>query len=83
MRFPVSFISQGHSIVEKLVSLADWVSQGRWQIVSSQTVHTLHTEIYQLEKSLANAPTRPTRTIRNSKPLEPITEQQKIVDLAG
>jgi hypothetical protein len=32
---------------------------------------------------LASAPTRPTRSIRNSKPLEPVTEQQKIMDLAG
>ena len=83
MRFPVNLTSQRYIIFEKFVSLADWISQGRWHIVSSQTVDTLHAEIYQLEKTLANAPTRPTRTIRNSKPLEPITEQQKIMDLAG
>ncbi len=74
---------QRHSIIEKLTNFADWLSQGQWQIVSSQKVDALQTEIYQLEKTLANAPTRPTRTIRNSKPLEPITEQQKIIDLAG
>lgn len=83
MRFPVSLASQRRLIFEKLGSLAGWLSQGRWQIVSSQTVDALHFEIYQLEKTLANAPTRPTRTVRNPKPLEPITEQQKIVDLAG
>ena len=79
----MNLTAQRHSIIEKLTSFADWLSQGQWQIVSSQRVDALQTEIYQLEKTLANAPTRPTRTIRNSKPLEPITEQQKIIDLAG
>lgn len=69
--------------MEKLVSLTDWLTQGQWQFVPSQKVEILQAEIYQLEKTLASAPTRPIRTIRHSKPLEPITEQQKIVDLAG
>lgn len=83
MRFPMSLASQRHFIFEKLGGIASWLSQGKWQIVSSQTVDALHSEIYQLEKTLAHAPTRPTRIVRNSKPLEPITEQQKIIDLAG
>lgn len=83
MRFPVSLTAQRHSIVEKLVSFTDWVSQGRWHIESSQSADSFHPEIYPFEKTLANAPTRPTRVIRNSKPLEPVTEQQKIMDLAG
>lgn len=83
MRFPVNLTSQSNFIIEKLINLADWVSRGQWQIISVQKVDALQAEIYQLEKTLANAPTRPTRTVRNSKPLEPITEQQKIMDLAG
>ncbi|NJN97301.1 MAG: hypothetical protein HC875_26070 [Anaerolineales bacterium] len=79
----MSLTAQRHSIVEKLVSFTDWVSQGQWHIESSQSADTFHSEIYQLEKTLANAPTRPIRVIRNSKPLEPVTEQQKIMDLAG
>ena len=79
----MNLTAQRHSIVEKLINFADWLTQGQWQIVTSQRVDALQIEIYQLEKTLANAPTRPTRTIRNSKPLEPITEQQKIIDLAG
>jgi hypothetical protein len=63
--------------------MADWLTQGRWQIVSVQNVDALRTEIYQLEKSIANAPTRPTRLVRNTRPIEVMTEQQKIVDLAG
>lgn len=79
----MNLTAQRHPIIERLLNFADWLTQGQWQIVSSQTVDTLQAEIYQLEKTLANAPTRPTRTVRNSKPLEPITEQQKIIDLAG
>ena len=79
----MNLTSQRHSIIEKLMSLADWISQGQWQIIPTQKVDALQEEIYQLEKTLANAPTRPTRSIRNSKPIEPITEQQKIMDLSG
>jgi len=83
MRFPVSLQSQEDFIVQKLVNLAVWCSRGRWQLVPSQTVDSLRAEVYQLEKTLAHAPTRPMRLVRNSRPIEPITEQQKIVDLAG
>ena len=76
-------ILHGQSIVEKATDFVNWLTQDRWQIVSSQTVDTLQAEIYELEKSLASAPMRPVRTIRDSKALEPITEQQKIIDLAG
>lgn len=83
MRFPVNLSLSKHLFMEKLVSLADWLTHRQWQIVSSQKVDVLRTEIYQLEKTLANAPTRPTRMARHSKSLEPITEQQKFVDMAG
>ncbi len=71
------------TVVKKVRDLVGWLSHGRKQVVSTQLVDALHAEIYELEKSLANAPTRPTRAVRNSRPLEPITEQQKIVDLSG
>ncbi len=83
MRIPVNLTLSKHAVVEKMATLADWVTRGRWQIVSSQRVEALRAEIYQLEKTLAAAPTRPTRLARATRPLEPITEQQKIVDMAG
>jgi hypothetical protein len=83
MRFPVNLTLSKHVLIEKLVILADWLTRGQWQVVSSQRVDALRTEIYHLEKTLAAAPTRPTRLARGTKPLEPITEQQKIVDMAG
>ena len=69
-------------MMEKMVGLVEWVTNGRWQIVQSDRVDELYTEIYQLEKTLAKAPTRPMR-VQKPKSLEPITEQQKIMDLAG
>jgi hypothetical protein len=83
MRVPVSLQSPEDFIIHKLVCLADWCSRGRWQLVPTPTVDALRAEINQLEKNLAHAPTRPTRLGRQTKPLEPITEQQKIMDLAG
>lgn len=68
--------------IERLANLLAWLTKGGWQIVPSQTVDELQAEILHLEKTLANAPTRPMRT-RDSKPLEPITERQRIMDLAG
>ncbi|MEM7344329.1 MAG: hypothetical protein AAF485_08790, partial [Chloroflexota bacterium] len=58
-----------------------WVSQGRWQVVSTEQVDDLYAEIQRLEKTLSHAPTRPLRATRKSRPLEPITEQQKFLDM--
>ena len=71
-----------NDVMEKMVDFVDWVTNGRWQMVPSERVDELYTEIYQLEKTLAKAPTRPMR-VQKLKALEPITEQQKIMDLAG
>jgi hypothetical protein len=72
-----------YSIGEKLAGIVNWVTQKRQQFVSTETPDTLYTEIYQLKKTLSNAPTRPTRAVRKSEPPEPVTEQQKIMDMAG
>lgn len=74
---------QTHPVIDRLVSLVNRLTSGHWQVVPSQAVDDLYSEIYQLEKSLANAPTRPMRVRSKSRPLEPVTEQQKIMDLAG
>ena len=71
------------SITEKLASMVDWLTQKRGQFVSPPTTDALHTEIDQLKKMLSSAPTRPTRAIRKNESLEPVTEQQKILDMAG
>jgi hypothetical protein len=82
MHFSMRANLQKYPLMEKLADFVRWVSKDRWQIISTNTVDDLYGEIYQLEKTLSHAPTRPTR-IRKAKSLEPITEQQKIMDLAG
>jgi hypothetical protein len=66
---------------ERIVGIVDWLTQRRWQ----SHPDTLHAEIYQMKKVLSNAPTRPTRAVRQSRneSVEPVTEQQKIMDMAG
>ncbi|MEW5957477.1 MAG: hypothetical protein AB1801_07130 [Chloroflexota bacterium] len=71
-----------HDVMERLAGFIHRFTNGSWQVVPSQTVDDLYSEIYQLERTLANAPTRPMR-VRKARPLEPLSEQQKIMDLAG
>jgi hypothetical protein len=71
------------SVTQRLRGVVDWLTQKRWQIVSAQTTDALYTEIYQLKEALSNAPTRPTRTVRKFESVEPVTEQQKFMDMAG
>lgn len=73
---------QVHTMMDRVGGLIGWLTNGRWQVIPAERVDELYTEIYQLERTLANAPTRPMR-LRRSRPLEPLTEQQKIMDLAG
>jgi len=68
------------SLINRLGRLVNWVTQGRWQIVTPP-IDTLQHEIYQLEKTLTD--TRPSQVVRHARSPEPVTEQQKIIDLAG
>jgi hypothetical protein len=77
-------ILRRHSIIKKVTDFFNRLTQERWSVTSPHIVDTLHQEIHQqIEKALADIPTPPGRVVHNPRPLEPITEQQKIVDLAG
>ena len=69
------------SLVSRLIDAVDRLRKDRRQVVSSQPSDIFQQEIHQIEKVLAD--TRPSRIIRTPTPTEPITEQQKIMDLAG
>jgi hypothetical protein len=71
------------SVAERLRSFVDWLTEKRWQVVSTQTTDALYTEIHQLKKALSNAPTRPTHAVHKFESPEPVTEQQKFMDMAG
>ena len=68
------------AIAEQVQSLLHSFSDSSWPPVSSPPMDAFYQEIYQIEQSLVDIATRPSRPIRQSKPL---TEQQKIIDLAG
>ena len=71
-------------VVEKIIDFLDYHLPEEWSSTSGRRVDTFYAEIHQLEQKLSQAPTRPTRIVRKpSKLLEPLTEQQKIMDMSG
>jgi hypothetical protein len=72
-----------NSVTEKLTDIVDWFTYKCWQCVSIETTDSLYIEIAQLKKTLSKTPSKPTRVIRKSEVLEPVTEEQKIMDLSG
>ncbi len=73
-----------HIVIEKLIDFIGWLTLGRRQIAPARTMDPLYAEIYRLKKILTNAPTWSAYTAHSKpNPLEAVTEQQKIIDLAG
>lgn len=72
-------LSLWKTITNGLSDLMGRFSYEEWHTISPP-IDTISQEIHQLEQSLAEIATRPSRVIRTPKPL---TEQQKIIDLAG
>jgi len=69
-------------LLKKVAGFINRLSNGRWEIVPDQNADDLYAAIYQLEKTLSEAPTRPMQA-RSIHTLGPITERQKIMDLSG
>jgi hypothetical protein len=73
-----------NSVTEKISGIVDWFAQKRKSFTSTDSSDALYEEIHQLKKTLSVAPTKPTRVVRSkNESLEPVTEQQKIMDMAG
>jgi hypothetical protein len=71
-------------VTGKIAGIVDWLAQKRTSLAASDSSDQLYQEIHQLKKTLSTAPTKPTRAVRdNYDSLEPVTEQQKIMDMAG
>jgi hypothetical protein len=71
------------NITEKVTDIFNWLTQNQ-QTLTSQPTPTLHVETRPFKRYTSdNAPTRPSRIVRQLDLLEPVTEQQKIMDLAG
>ena len=72
------------SVSERISGIVDWLIQKRTNLTANDSSDKLYQEIHQLKKTLTTAPTKPTRAVRgNNESLEPVTEQQKIMDMAG
>ncbi len=69
-----------HRISDTLTSLVGKLAETKGDAAPQNPMDVLHQEICQLEQSIVEIATRPSRAIRSPKP---ITEQQKIIDLAG
>ena len=68
-------------ISEKLTNIFDWLTQKPWQGLPMPSFSSGPTD--ELSRYSSDAPTRPSRIVRRMELLEPVTEQQKIMDLAG
>lgn len=79
-------MSAGHTLVNRLINFVEESIEKRRQVVLPPAIDALDTfqeEIYRIEQSLADMTARSNRVVRKPKLIEPITEQQKIIDLAG
>ena len=79
-------ISVGRTLVDRVITYVEESIEKRQQVMIPPALDALdiiQEEIYRLEQTLAEVATRPSRVVHKSKFIEPITEQQKIIDLAG
>lgn len=73
-----------NSVTERISGIIDWFTQKRKRFTATDPSDALYEEIHQLKKTFSTAPTKPTRAVRSTnESLEPVTEQQKIMDMAG
>ena len=78
--------SSENSVTGRISGIVDWFTQKRksFSFIATDSADALYEEIDLLKKTLATAPTKPTRAVRSkNESLEPVTEQQKIMDMAG
>ena len=76
----------GRVLVNRLINFVEESIEKRRQVMPPPTIDVLDAlqeEIYRMEQSLADMAARSNRVGRKPKLIEPITEQQKIIDLAG
>lgn len=71
----------GRIVINKLYHFIGMMTRHREN--SSPIMDTLHQEIYHIEQTLVKRSRQSSSSSLDTRPLEPITEQQKIIDLAG
>ncbi len=77
-------LTQGHVVFQKITG---WLNQLTNQPTSAkqpEPLNDLYQDMYQIEKALNRMCTKPLRaTTRDTRPLTPVTERHRIMDLAG
>jgi hypothetical protein len=72
----------GH-VTYRVINFIRQFAHRHWGILSSPALEAWEQEIHYLEQNLADEATRPNRINRRARIHEPLTEQQRIIDLAG
>ncbi|MCB0191726.1 MAG: hypothetical protein KDJ65_07255 [Anaerolineae bacterium] len=73
----------GRVIMRRVTALVGLFVGKEHDAFTSPLVDSVHEEICRIEQALADVATRPSRVVRKPELSEPLTEQQKIIDLAG
>ena len=74
-------MSIGDVILDRFSTLIERFTQREEQVANSSMMDVVHYEIQHIEQTLSKLSSQDTPS--NSKSMKPITEQQKIIDLAG
>ena len=74
-------MSIGDVILDRFSALIERFTQREEQVANSSMMDVVHYEIQHIEQTLSKLSGQD--TLSNSKSMKPITEQQKIIDLAG
>lgn len=73
----------GRVIINRVTAFVERLVDKRHNVVASPQSDPINEEVCRIEQALADMFTRPNRRICKPEHLEPLTEQQKIIDLAG
>ena len=72
------------ALVKVVIGFVTKIIQGYWHPVSGQAVDTFYAEIHRLEQTLSYSSSLTDGVNRDkANLLEPVTEQQKIMDMSG
>ena len=77
-------ILSGQSVFARFTRIVHWFVQPGERGTTTQILDAaIQQQIHLIEQSIHDMETRPSMVIRSTSVLTPLTEQQKIIDLAG
>jgi hypothetical protein len=82
--FSVPTILNKNFMTQKFTEVVGWLTDHREDFVTCPATESLYAEMEKIEQTLSKISTKPIKAIReDSKPVHPITERQRLMDLAG